>query len=183
MHTDDLLHSLRKHDCHDEDEARHCAEIIAFTEGNRDCWWRRSTLAGHITASAWIVNSARTHALLLHHAKLDRWLQPGGHLDDSDGTPANGALRESNEETGLLSLTLASEKLFDVDVHAIPARAAEPAHFHYDLRYLIISDDSAVTISNESHGAKWLEIAELATEKFERSIARMAEKTLENHST
>ena len=141
-------------------------------------WWKRSTLEGHITGSAWVLNATRTHALLLHHAKLNCWVQPGGHLDDTDASPAAGALREALEETGLPTLQLASENLFDVDVHSIPARAAEPAHLHYDLRYLIISSDSAVTISDESLGARWIALEELIHPDVERSISRMAEKSL-----
>jgi 8-oxo-dGTP pyrophosphatase MutT (NUDIX family) len=146
-------------------------------------WWRRSTLEGHITASAWVLNAPRTHALLLHHAKLNCWVQPGGHLDDSDASPATGAWREAREETGLKSLQLGDEKLFDVDVHAIPERGTEPAHLHYDLRYLIISSDSLVTLSDESLGARWIALEALAQPPFERSISRMAEKSLNHDPT
>ena len=161
----------------------HREKIIEFVERNLRRWWRRSTLDGHITASAWVLNAPRTHALLLHHAKLDCWVQPGGHLDDSDASPAAGACREAREETGLGSLQLVDKNLFDVDVHAIPARGAEPAHLHYDLRYLIISSGSTVTLSDESLGARWILLDELARRPFERSVSRMAEKSLNHDST
>lgn len=178
MHTPTLLTALDFHAPHDADERVHREKIIAFVERNFQRWWRRSTLEGHITSSAWVMDSSKSFALLLHHAKLDCWLQPGGHLDDSDDSPAAGALREAKEETGLSALQLADKNIFDVDVHHIPARGAEPAHLHYDLRYLIISTDSAVTISDESLGARWIAVDQLARPPFERSISRMAEKTL-----
>ncbi|MEO8102024.1 MAG: NUDIX hydrolase [Betaproteobacteria bacterium] len=178
MHTAILLSALTAHHPFDTGEHAHREKIIAFVEANPQRWWRRSTLAGHITASAWVVDAPRAHALLLHHAKLNCWVQPGGHLDDTDASPAEGAWREAREETGLASLQLAGEELFDVDVHAIPARGDEPAHLHYDLRYLIISPDSAVTLSGESLGARWIALDELARPPFERSISRMAEKSL-----
>ncbi len=153
-----------------------------FVEQNPQCWWKRSTREGHITASAWVLNAARTHALLLHHAKLDCWVQPGGHVDDDDASPQAGALREAREETGLASLELADATLFDVDVHRIPARGSEPAHLHYDLRYRIISPDDRVALSDESLGARWIALDELARLPFERSIARMAEKSLTSKS-
>lgn len=87
-------------------------------------------------------------------------------------------MREAHEETGLASLQFTSENLFDVDVHSIPARGIEPAHLHYDLRYLIISSDRTVTISEESLGARWIALDELAQPTVERSISRMAEKSL-----
>ncbi|MBL0124742.1 MAG: NUDIX hydrolase [Betaproteobacteria bacterium] len=179
MHTPTLLSALSFHQAHDADERIHRERIVAFVERNSQRWWQRSTLDGHITASAWVLNSTRTHALLLHHAKLNCWVQPGGHLDDEDASPAAGALREAHEETGLAALQLADENLFDVDVHSIPARVNEPAHLHYDLRYLMISPDSTVTISDESLGARWIALDELARAPFERSISRMAEKSLQ----
>ena len=44
----------------------------------------RSTLVGHITASAWVLNSDKSSALLIHHKKLDQWFQPGGHIENND---------------------------------------------------------------------------------------------------
>ena len=183
MQTATLLSALVSHRPYDDEERMHREKIIEFVGRNRQRWWRRSTLDGHITASAWVLNAQHSHALLLHHAKLNCWVQPGGHLDDSDVSPAAGAWREAREETGLAALQLVDENLLDVDVHAIPARPSEPAHLHYDLRYLIISPDSMVTISDESLGARWILLDELARPPFERGIARMAEKTLNHDST
>lgn len=183
MHTANLISALSSHRAHDAEERMHCEKIMVFVEHHLQGWWRRSTREGHVTASAWVLNRHRTHALLLHHAKLNCWVQPGGHLDDSDVSPAAGAWREAREETGLAALQLVDENLLDVDVHAIPARPSEPAHLHYDLRYLIISPDSMVTISDESLGARWILLDELARPPFERGIARMAEKTLNHDST
>ena len=178
MQTTKLLDALKNFHVHYAEERTHRDRIVAFVERNFQQWWKRSTLEGHITGSAWVLNADRTHALLLHHAKLDCWVQPGGHLDDTDTSPAAGAMREAREETGLASLQLTSENLFDVDVHSIPARGTEPAHLHYDLRYLIISPDRAVTISEESLSARWIALDELAQPTVERSISRMAEKSL-----
>ena len=185
MNTDAFIHALIAHSPVDQQEENHRDEILRFVSANAQRWWLRATQNGHVTGSAWVLNFARTHALLLHHAKLNRWLQPGGHLDDSDASPAAGATREAVEETGLANLQLVSDALFDVDVHSIPARdarpgksAMEPAHLHYDVRYLMIAPDADVTISEESLDAKWLLLEDLALPTIERSIARMAEKSL-----
>ena len=185
MNTDAFIHVLTAHTPTDREEEKHRDEILRFVSANAQRWWMRQTQSGHVTGSAWILNFARTHALLLHHAKLDLWVQPGGHLDDSDASPAAGAMRETLEETGMVNLQFANDTLFDVDIHCIPARAArpgemaiEPAHLHYDVRYLIIANDKRVTISEESLDAKWLLLKDLAQPSHERSIARMAEKSL-----
>ncbi len=185
MNTDAFIQALTAHTPADQEEENHRDEILRFVSANTQRWWMRATQSGHVTGSAWILNFARTHALLLHHAKLNRWVQPGGHLDDSDASPVAGAMREALEETGLANLQLVSDALFDVDVHSIPARDArpgkstmEPAHLHYDARYLIIAADADVTISEESLDAKWMLLEDLAQPATERSIARLAEKSL-----
>jgi 8-oxo-dGTP pyrophosphatase MutT (NUDIX family) len=139
MQCDELLADLARYCACASDEQRvQTNRIIEFVR-SCDQPWRRSTLQGHLTASAWIVDAASKRALLVHHKKLNRWLQPGGHIDDDDETILDAALREAQEETGLRDLEHISihdsTQLFDVDVHAIPARSDEPEHFHYDLRF------------------------------------------------
>jgi 8-oxo-dGTP pyrophosphatase MutT (NUDIX family) len=182
MHTDSFLALLSAHKCADRDEEKYRADIMQFVSAHPHDWWSRANATGHVTGSVWIVNAQFTHALLLHHAKLNMWVQPGGHLDETDDSPAAGALREAHEETGINELTLASTALFDVDIHAIPARTSklstEPAHFHYDVRYLIVTADERTAISTESLDVKWMALQTLAEPVQERSIARMAEKSL-----
>ncbi len=184
--TESFLAALAMHQPFDQNEAKYRDEIVRFVSSCQRNWWTRTNTAGHVTGSAWILNSARTHALLLHHVKLGLWVQPGGHLDDSDASPATGAMREALEETGIAGLTFASDALFDLDIHSIPARAGgdfvEPAHLHYDARYLIIAPDAEIQISAESFDAKWIALDVLAQPSQERSIARMAEKSLQFNS-
>ncbi|MCZ6854021.1 MAG: NUDIX hydrolase [Gammaproteobacteria bacterium] len=135
----------------------------------RDCW------AGHVTGSAWLVNASASHVLLTHHRKLDKWLQLGGH-SDGDCDPLAVALREAEEESGLAVLVLQTE-VFDLDIHEIPARNADPAHFHFDLRFALqtrTSDDYRV--SHESHALQWVAVADISHYTREPSMLRMAEK-------
>ena len=182
MNTESLLEALDAHVATDPGEEYHRLRMTKFVVSNRYDWWQRSTTEGHVTGSAWILNHTATHALLLHHRKLNLWVQPGGHLDDSDASPAAGAMREAQEETGIPNLILADTALFDIDIHDIPARVdkhgTEPAHLHYDVRYLIMATDARITISDESLDAKWISLQALAQPAYERSIARMAEKSL-----
>src|SRR6185295_7041763 len=98
--------------------------------------FQRTHLPGHITGSAFIVSEDHSQTLLVHHVKLNRWLQPGGHAD-GDRDVERVALREANEETGLQHFTLAKHEIFDIDIHPIPARKDFGAHDHYDVRYLV----------------------------------------------
>lgn len=134
---------------------------------------------GHLTGSAWLVSKDGRRALLMHHRKLDRWLQPGGHAD-GDADLAAVALREAGEETGLAGLRLSPE-IFDLDRHRIPARGTEPEHWHYDVRFVVHANGSEAFIQNEeSLALAWFEIAELAVhEGLDASIRRMAGRWLE----
>jgi 8-oxo-dGTP pyrophosphatase MutT (NUDIX family) len=73
------------------------------------------------------------------HAKLSRLLQPGGHIETTDASLEDAALREAREETELeLSFHPVAPRPFDLDIHEIPERPGEPAHFHLDVRYLLV---------------------------------------------
>jgi 8-oxo-dGTP pyrophosphatase MutT (NUDIX family) len=127
--------------------------VLAFCSDHHDAL-HRSCLSGHLTGSALVVDATARHTLLLHHAKLDRWLQPGGHAD-GDGNLASVALKEATEETGIDGLAVVTPAI-DIDVHTIPARPGEPEHVHLDVRFLILAPaDAEVRHNDESHGARW----------------------------
>ena len=138
----------------------------------------RERLAGHFTASAWLVSADGRRALLTHHRKLDRWLQPGGHAD-GDRALARVALKEAEEESGLRGLRL-QPGLFDLDRHWIPGHKGVPAHWHYDARFVVrAGEDEAFVVGDESHALAWREVSAIAEdEAADASVRRMARKWL-----
>lgn len=149
--------------------------LIQFINDDDNCF-QRSNPHGHITASAWIIDPRSDKILLVHHRKLDAWLQCGGHAD-GDHDPARVALREAQEETGLKSLQFVTEMIFDIDIHPIPSQGSVQEHFHYDIRYLLAADaNEQPTCSNETLAVKWLSAKELPKLTREYSVLRMAEK-------
>jgi 8-oxo-dGTP pyrophosphatase MutT (NUDIX family) len=171
-----LLRELEAYAAADARERAMVAEFSAFVRANPNCFERTLT-TGHVTASAWVVDEERTHALLTLHRELGRWLQLGGHADGDDDV-RGVALREAREESGLSEIRFARTAIYDVDVHDIPARAGEPAHKHYDVRFAFIADRAAPTVvSAESHELAWLPIATLAAGKVDGSVLRLAHKT------
>jgi 8-oxo-dGTP pyrophosphatase MutT (NUDIX family) len=168
---------LARHQPFDEHEARMQQRVVAFVEANDDCF-ERTLAIGHVTGSAWIVDCARAQVLLTHHAKLNKWLQPGGHAD-GDPDILRVALREAREETGLRSLRAISEEIFDVDAHEIPARTTEPAHVHYDIRFLLEADcGEPLTISTESHELAWVPLHQVDQLNTDQSVLRMVARTI-----
>jgi 8-oxo-dGTP pyrophosphatase MutT (NUDIX family) len=178
MHRSDVLKLLRGYAAEglDSDESTVLLDTIRFVEAHEDCLCR-TQLSGHLTGSAWIVNAAHTHTLLTHHRKLDKWLQLGGHADGDPDLLAV-AMKEAQEESGLTKLRPVRSALFDVDRHWIPERKHEPAHYHYDLRFLIEADPhERLTVTNESKDLAWVELSRVPLLNPEESMARMVRKT------
>ena len=158
------------------DERAMLAEFGPFIARHPDCLWR-TCLPGHLTASAWVVEPTRERTLLMHHRKLDRWLQPGGHVDGDPDLLAS-ALREAREETGLRQPVPVSPEIFDVDRHWIPERKAEPGHWHFDVRYLIEADPAEpVVVTSESKELRWVKLARVMELNPEESLLRLVRKT------
>jgi 8-oxo-dGTP pyrophosphatase MutT (NUDIX family) len=140
--------------------------------------FERSHAVGHFTGSAWLVSADGARVLLMHHRKLDRWLQPGGHAD-GDADLARVALREVEEESGLSGLTVEGE-IFDLDAHRIPGRGSEPEHWHYDVRHVVRAGaDECFTINEESLALAWRAVKDMANDtSLDASVRRMARKWL-----
>lgn len=162
------------------------ARIRSLIAAHVDCF-DRTCRPGHVTASAWVTTPACDRFLLVHHRKLGRWLQPGGHTD-GDADILSAALREAREETGLEDLRIVDggpkSTPLDLDVHEIPARydadgaLIEDAHEHHDVRVLIIAEgDLTPRASLESHAVGWFAPDELASVTNEESVLRMLHKT------
>jgi 8-oxo-dGTP pyrophosphatase MutT (NUDIX family) len=176
MNRPELLAQLRAHLPFDEHERAMTERLTAFVE-THDNFHSRELLIGHLTGSAWVIDLERTHALLTHHRKLNLWVQLGGHCED-DASMREAAHREAREESGLLDVRLADEAIFDIDIHEIPARRDEPAHFHYDVRYLFEADRHApLIVSSESKELAWVALDEIERLTQEESVLRMVRKT------
>ena len=141
--------------------------------------FRRERLGGHFTASCWLVDAGGARALLTHHKKLGLWLQLGGHADGERDLRI-AALKEAEEESGLTGLRIEPD-IFDLDRHWIPEHKGVPAHWHYDVRYVVRAGaNEAYIVSDESHDLAWREVTALAQEEdADPSVRRMAGKWLE----
>lgn len=156
------------------------ARFRRFAAAHSDCLLR-TCVPGHITASAWILSADGSSALLTHHRKLGRWLQLGGHVD-GESEIERAALREAQEESGMQRFTFvpwAAQGLvpLDLDVHGIPARKAEPAHDHWDVRFLLrATAGQPLVTSAESNELRWIGLEQLGAFTNEASVLRLADK-------
>jgi 8-oxo-dGTP pyrophosphatase MutT (NUDIX family) len=163
-----------------DDKERADLEAMRGFAGSLGEPFSRSQWPAHFTGSAMVVSPDGARVCLVMHAKLNRWLQPGGHADAVDGgSMEQTALREAREETGLdVKLQPGAPAPFDVDVHVIPARKADPEHRHLDVRYLVVAanPEALAHDPNESHGAQWLGWDEAIARADEAPLRRMLGK-------
>src|SRR6185503_8437909 len=151
------------------------ATMLAFAADHPDALWRTCE-AGHFTGSALVVDATAEQVLLLFHTKLQRWLQPGGHLDGDANLPAS-ALREASEETGIEGLRVVVPAI-DLDIHEFRA-AGEPSHLHLDARYLVLAPPGAQVRGNhESEALRWATLDELPGLDVDQGTIRMARRGL-----
>lgn len=152
-------------------QAEHRARVLEFVDRHPDALHRACT-AGHLTGSAWVVDHRAERALLLLHAKLGLWLQPGGHAD-GDANLAAVALREAAEETGIEGLAVHPAPI-DVDVHEV-FPPAEPAHVHLDVRYLVVAPpDAELRANHESRALRWVRPGQVDGLISDSSTGRLA---------
>lgn len=175
-----LLDLLSSHAPHDEAERAGLTKLRGFVE-TAAAPFDRATPEGHVTGSAMVLDPAG-RALLLFHARLGLWLQPGGHCEPGESA-FDAALREATEESGLTDLARVDPPwgpVLDVDVHPIPAseKRREPAHFHHDVCFLLRTErpEQARIDPDESHALRWLGPDELLSLPLDPATRRRLAK-------
>ena len=175
VHRESLLHQLSEYALRHPEEAEVIRDFTHFVKSEPRCF-ERSLEKGHITGSAWVLNRDGSEVLLTHHRKLDCWLQLGGHADGESDVLAV-AMKEAEEESGLTDFSHIGSGIFDIDIHLIPERKGEAAHFHYDVRYLLCANSGTdYVVSDESHDLRWVKPEEVKNLTTESSMMRMVSK-------
>ena len=113
----------------------------------------RETFRGPRHGGSLLVDREQRY-LAIHHKQLQIWLCPGGHLEPDETDPAQSALRELIEETGISPPGIARDPRWpgmpiDIDYHPIPASAKkdEPVHAHWAFLYVFTLDRVAPALT------------------------------------
>ncbi|MFF7052044.1 NUDIX hydrolase [Streptomyces griseorubiginosus] len=154
----------------DQEELRQA--YLDHLAAHPDGMWK-ACQAGHVTASALVIDPSRGQVLLTLHKKLRMWLQMGGHCEPADTSLEAAALREATEESGVAGLSLLPGGPVRLDRHPIPA----PCNCHFDVQYAALAPAGAVeTISEESLDVRWFAYDKVAAVADE-SVVRLLEAT------
>lgn len=141
----------------EQDSVRHT--MLAFLESAPDGCLRKHA-PGHITASSLVMSEDRSRVLLTLHPKVGRWIQLGGHCEETDDTIYSAALREAQEESGIEALRL-DPNVLGLHTHPITCSLGVPTR-HLDVRFLLWAPADATAIrSNESLDLKWWPVDQL----------------------
>jgi 8-oxo-dGTP pyrophosphatase MutT (NUDIX family) len=174
---DDLYDLLQSYAPVDARESEHRRRMMQLLESGPDPFARTCYKPGHFTASAFVLAPQDDTILLVFHARLQKWLQPGGHIDPSDRDVFAAARREAQEETGIeLEESAAPASLFDLDIHSIPARPNEPAHEHFDVRTLWITSQHEVRPGSDALDVRWHSLEGAARMNVDESLGRALQK-------
>jgi 8-oxo-dGTP pyrophosphatase MutT (NUDIX family) len=165
--VNDLIELLSRFVAADErEEADRCTMLRLAEELESPL--SRNERFGHFTASAFVLDEPGARVCLVMHTKLRRLLQPGGHVEETDLSLEAAARREAQEETSLwLSFHPTAQRPFDLDVHRIPDTPGEPAHWHLDVRFLLIGR------GEPCEGAAWYALGEVGDESVDRLAAKV----------
>ncbi len=168
---------LKQHTPGCDAEAVHLGRMLRLLDSPGDPLSRDHFDPGHFTASGFVLSPDGQSVLLILHRKLNRWLQPGGHVDPQDADLFAAACREVREEVGLSDIRVEGgiDGVFDVDIHPIPARKAQPAHEHFDVRFLMRARSAQITRNDETRDAKWTPLEALTqrmTDPDEQRVIR-----------
>lgn len=177
-----LSQLVSKHRADDEAEAKHRDHVLRFLAESQRPMDRNVFEPGHITGSAFVVSDDGRKVLLIHHAKLQKWMQPGGHAEAGETDARHVARREALEEVGVATPDDAGQ-LLDIDVHTIPARKDQPEHFHFDLRYLFLVPAGEIASTDEVTDARWFHWHEAEALDIDPGVRRMIRKAQQHFAT
>ena len=156
---DHLMRSVRAFEPWNEQERLDQMEILRQIAENRDIFTRENRNA-HMTASAWLVNQDLSKVLMVFHNLYNSWSWIGGHAD-GEVDLLRVAVREAQEETGLLHVWPVSEDIFSLEILTVDGHEKHgeyvSSHLHLNLTYLLMADenDELISKADENSAVAW----------------------------
>ncbi|MBQ8815055.1 MAG: NUDIX hydrolase [Lachnospiraceae bacterium] len=183
-----LMDELKKYVPINDQETADLSRMLAFFAHGETPFHRTNTTA-HFTASAWIVNPARTKVLMVYHNIYNSWSWTGGHADGEEDLLAV-ALREAREETGIEHIRPVSDEPFSLEILTVNGHEKRgkyvSSHLHYNVTYLMEAEESDELRMkpDENSGVAWFtfeDALKASTEPWmvERVYRKLIQKMIE----
>ncbi|TNE49525.1 MAG: NUDIX domain-containing protein [Deltaproteobacteria bacterium] len=169
-------HLLTTMQPYDTTESTYQKRMLDLLSVDGDPFSRNHFQPGHFTASSFVLHPTENKLLLIFHGKLHRWLQPGGHIDPEDLNVIEAARREVEEETGMTDVVLHQEGIFDIDIHEIPPLRQDPAHEHFDVRFLFRAQSPHFQAGSDAKDARWFSLDAINETESDQSVMRAVAK-------
>lgn len=154
-----LIASIEQYQPYNVQEEMDKSLILEWIKNNNNAFLRENTVA-HMTASAWVVNNARSKVLMVYHNIYNSWSWLGGHADGETDL-LSVAIREVKEEAGISNVLPVSEDIFSLESLTVDGHWKNgkyvSSHLHFNVTYLLEADsEEAVSIKvDENSGVAW----------------------------
>lgn len=158
----DLYKQLQDYIPYNEQEVVDQKEILRLLM-DYDTLFSRTNLTAHMTASAWVVNKTKTKVLMIHHNLYNSWAWMGGHADN-DKNLLRVAIKEAQEESGLLTIHPITDDIFSIEVLTVDGHEKKgvyvPSHLHLNITYLLEADESDLLHikADENSDVAWFDL-------------------------
>lgn len=139
----------------------------------------RHNYAGHIAGSGLIFSPDLKKLLLIYHPTFERWMQPGGHLEQDEEGPWITAERESVEETGVKiarRLGESDERIpILIESHWVPTKLPknEPKHYHHAFWYGFVAESEQLKLEDRViKKAAWMAFDKIDEPNIQKALSR-----------
>lgn len=144
----------------------------------------RDNEMAHLTASCWIVNPDKTKVLLAYHNIYDSWAWLGGHADGEEDL-LRVALREANEESGIVGARPLRNDIFSLEILGVDGHVKRgryvATHLHLNCTYLLEADDRLPirVKADENSAVRWIPFADVEAEVREPEMRVVYRKLMD----
>jgi ADP-ribose pyrophosphatase YjhB (NUDIX family) len=177
-----LQELLLEYEPQSEEEEIHLKKMQTVVD-NKNCLFSHFFSPGHFTSSAFVLSPDEQSIALIFHPLFQLWIQPGGHLDDTDRSIREAAIREVMEEISLKSVCTVewSPSILDLDIHQVPFNPykKQPPHEHYDVRFLFRAPTWEISPANEIKQVQWVQLKDIHTVQTDASVRNGVKRILE----
>lgn len=144
----------------------------------------RSSTIAHVTASSFVVNPQKTHALMAHHNLLGCFAWTGGHADGNSDL-LQVALQETQEETGVVHIRSLSSDIAALDILMVSPHIKKGvfvgAHLHLSVAYLLEAkmEDTLTAKPDENSDVRWIPLSDFNHLHFSSPDVRLYQKLIQ----